>query len=67
MDLELDATRATNARDDIHRATGLDLFCHYDARKRAWVTGLNDHASIPVEFATPDEAIDWMYWYAGAK
>lgn len=66
-DLEYDAMRALNACDDIRQATGLDLAIHWEGRKQAWVAGLNNPGALPAEFPTVDEAIDWAYWYAGAR
>lgn len=66
-DFEIDEARAVNARDEIQRATGLDLYISWSGRKSQWQAGLNNASSIPTEHDSVDEAITWAYWYAGAN
>lgn len=66
-DFEHDEQRALDAVDDVRKATGRSMFISYDRKRHQWIAGLNDHGDTPVEFETVDEAIDWLYWYAGAQ
>lgn len=66
-DFEHDELQALNAVDDIRQATGLDLAIWWSGRKNAWLAGLNNPGAVAAEFDSSDDAIDWAYWYAGAK
>lgn len=65
MTINEDEVRALNARDEIQRATGLDLHITWDGRKRAWTAGLNNPGALHAVFDGLDDAIDWAFWYAG--
>lgn len=62
--IEEQEIRALNARDDIQRTTGRDLYIYFVPATRVWRAVLNNPGALPVEFPTVDEAINWAYWYA---